>query len=322
MSNLLQNVDARTKLAGTNKLEILLFSLGVDRRTRRQEVYGINVFKVREVMRTPSITRAPDMPPAVEGMVSLRGHLVPVVDLTKYAGIDTESTGQIMIVTEYNRYTQGFVVESVDTILRLDWSVMKVPPDMLTAETGGLVTSVTELADGRLVMMMDVEKVLAETSGYDNTLAYSAIKPVESDDLTVYYADDSHVARKQIEKTLDAMHVKHKGAINGRDAWDGLKKMAEDADASGAPLKDTLQLVITDVEMPEMDGYLLTKNIKSDPRFAGIPVIMHSSLSGISNQTLGKSVGVDDYVSKFEPQRLAEMIARYLCGSPSNPVGA
>src|SRR5690349_7487300 len=128
MSDLLQQVDARTKLAGTNKLEILLFSLGTDRVSRRKESYGINVFKVREVMRTPEITRAPDMPAAVQGMVSLRGHLVPVIDLAKHAGIDVEGSPEIMIVTEYNGYTQGFLVDSVDTILRIDWANMKVPP--------------------------------------------------------------------------------------------------------------------------------------------------------------------------------------------------
>ena len=156
MSELLKSIDARTKLAGTNKLEILLFSLGVDARTGRRETFGINVFKVREVMRTPPITAAPEMPSSVEGMVSLRGALVPVVDLAKYTGLGTDTPRSIMIVTEYAGHTQGFLVEAVDTILRLDWGQMRVPPEMLMAEHGGLVTAVTELADNRLVMMMDV----------------------------------------------------------------------------------------------------------------------------------------------------------------------
>ena len=158
MSELLKSIDARTKLAGTNKLEILLFSLGTNSITGRRETFGINVFKVREVMRTPPITSAPEMPASVQGMVSLRGVLVPVVDLAAYAGVVTETPRSIMIVTEYAGHTQGFLVEGVDTILRLDWSQMKVPPDMLVAEMGGLVTAVTELADGRLVMMMDRRK--------------------------------------------------------------------------------------------------------------------------------------------------------------------
>lgn len=312
MSDLLKNIDARTRLAGTNKLEILLFSLGVDNRNGRRETFGINVFKVREVMRTPAITSAPDMPSSVKGMVSLRGVLVPVVDLAEYIGIAPDSPRDIMIVTEYNGHTQGFLVEAVDTILRLDWSQMRVPPEMLTANLGGLVTAVTELADGRLVMMLDVERVLAETSHQDDQYLFTGIEPVPMENLTVLFADDSSVARNQIQRTLDVLNVKYISAVNGRAAWDELQKIANYAEASGRKAKDLVRLVLTDVEMPEMDGYILTKNIKSDPRFAGIPVIMHSSLSSMSNQALGKSVGVDEYVPKFEPQRLAETITRLL----------
>lgn len=313
MSDLLKKIDARTKLAGTNKLEILLFSLGLDQRTGRRETFGINVFKVREVMRTPEITMAPDMPPSVEGMVSLRGQLVPVIDLAKYTGVITENKPEIMVVSEYNGHTQGFLVEAVDTILRLDWSSMRVPPDILTAQMGGLVTAVTELENGRLVMMLDVEKVLAETSGTGDYIDESlVIKNSKVTNKTVFFADDSIVARKQIEMTLDAMGVHHMHAINGKRAWDELLRLAQAAELQGKQVKDLVQLILTDVEMPEMDGYMLTKMIKGDPRFAGIPVIMHSSLSGFSNQKLGQSVGVDGYVPKFEPHKLSEMIAEYL----------
>jgi two-component system chemotaxis response regulator CheV len=312
MSELLKNIEARAKLAGTNKLEILLFTLGHDSRSGRKETYGINVFKVREVMRIPEITRAPEMPSAVEGMVSLRGQLVPVVDLAKYVGVDTECKPEIMIVTEYNGRTQGFLVEAVDTILRLDWSAMRVPPEMLTAQMGGLVTAVTELADKRLVMMLDVEKVLSETTHFDDSHLFVGLKPIEHQNKTVFFADDSSVARKQIERTLDAMEVKYISSINGKQAWEELQRLAVQAEAANVPMTDIIQLVLTDVEMPEMDGYVLTKFIKSDPRFKGIPVLMHSSLSSTANQQLGLSVGVDEYVPKFEPHKLAAVLARRL----------
>ena len=315
MSELLKSIDARTKLAGTNKLEILLFSLGTNSKTGRSETFGINVFKVREVMRTPVITSAPEMPASVVGMVSLRGALVPVVDLASYAGVATDTPRSIMIVTEYAGHTQGFLVEGVDTILRLDWSQMRVPPEMLVAEMGGLVTAVTELPDGRLVMMLDVEKVLSETTNYDEEIVFRNIKPLNDPTLTVFFADDSVVARKQITRTLEAMNVKYVGAINGREAWNELEKIATYAQASGQKVSDLVSLVLTDVEMPEMDGYILTKKIKTDPRFAGVPVIMHSSLSGMSNQQLGMSVGVDEYVPKFEAQKLSETLSRRLLGS-------
>jgi two-component system chemotaxis response regulator CheV len=313
MSELLKNVDGRTRLAGTNKLEILLFTLGRDTVSGRKETFGINVFKVREVMRAPAITRAPDMPPAVEGMVSLRGALVPVVDLAKYAQLSTEAEGKVMIVTEYNGRTQGFLAEAVDTILRIDWSAMRVPPEMLTYKTGGLVTAVTELPDSRLVMMMDVERVLADTcSDPAADLMYRDIVPLGVADRTVLYADDSPVARKQISNTLQAMEVRQIEAQNGRQAWNELERIAAHAASTGKPLTHFVQVVLTDVEMPEMDGYMLTRKIKTDQRFSGLPVIMHSSLSGKSNHQLGRSVGVDEYVSKFEPQRLADTLSRLL----------
>ncbi|MCL2075009.1 MAG: chemotaxis protein [Betaproteobacteria bacterium] len=317
MSELLDSIDARTKLAGNNKLEILLFSLGEDRRTGRRETYGINVFKVREVMRTPPITAAPDMPPAVEGMVSLRGFLVPVVDLAKYAWVDSDVRRDIMIVTEYNGQTQGFLVEGVDTILRLDWSMMRVPPDMLIAQTGGLVTAVTELEDGRLIMMMDVEKILADTArnNDEDELRFKSIAKLDNPDLTVFFCDDSRVAREQVTQTLKAMGIKFVSADNGQKLWVELEKMAEYARTIGKATSELVSLVLTDIEMPEMDGYILTKKVKNDPRFSNIPVIMHSSLSGMSNQKLGLSVGVDEYIPKFEPQRLAETLGRRLAAT-------
>ncbi|MCK0508987.1 chemotaxis protein [Aromatoleum anaerobium] len=318
MSELFRNIEARTRLAGTNKLEILLFTLGTDARTGRRETFGINVFKVREVMRTPAITAAPEMPASVEGMVSLRGVLVPVVDLARYAGIGAEARRDIMIVTEYNGHTQGFLVEAVDTILRLDWGQMRVPPDMLTANLGGLVTAVTELPGERLVMMLDVEKVLSETTTQDDPLLFRGIEPLDDAAQAVYFADDSSVARKQIERTLDALGVPYVGSINGRAAWQELQKIAMHAEATGRKVNELVGLVLTDVEMPEMDGYILTKMIKSDSRFNGIPVLMHSSLSGMSNQQLGKSVGVDEYVAKFEPRRLAQTLRRLLVESSAS----
>jgi len=313
MSDLLKNIDARTKLAGTNKLEILMFSLGKDLRSGREETFGINVFKVREVMRIPEITRAPEMPPSVEGMVSLRGALVPVIDLAKYIGMETDCKPDIMIVTEYNGHTQGFLVKAVDNILRLDWSAMRVPPEMLLAELGGLVTAITELKDKRLVMMLDVEKVLSETGHFgSDEMIFNSVKQLGKENCTVFFADDSSVARNQIARTLEAMGIKHLSAINGRKAWEELTRMADYANTSNTPLKDLVQVILTDVEMPEMDGYMLTRKIKADKRFNGIPVLMHSSLSSSSNQQLGKAVGVDEYVPKFEPQKLSQTLARLL----------
>jgi two-component system chemotaxis response regulator CheV len=314
MSAQLKEVDARARLAGTNKLEILLFRFDTEKAGGAQGTFGINVFKVREVIRIPPITRAPDMPPAVEGMVSLRGALVPVIDLAKYVGVEAGGTRGVMIVAEYNGHVMGFLVGALDNILRLDWSAMRAPPDIINGNLGGLVTAVTELPDGRLVMMLDVEAILAATLGAAaaDERVFDDIQANVPAGRTVLFADDSLVARKQITRVLDALHVKYVGAVNGRQAWAGLNKIAAAAESAHTPVKNYVQLVLTDIEMPEMDGYMLARQVKADPRFAGIPVVMHSSLSGTSNQKLGLSVGVDEYVPKFEPGRLADTLTRLL----------
>jgi len=305
-------LEARTSLAGTNKVEILLFTLGTETPGGRREVFGINVFKVREVMRIPEITRAPGMPRSVVGMVTLRATLMAVLDLAEYVGIAVEARPEIMLVTEYNGQTQGLLVEAVHSIHRLEWSSMKVPPDMLSKPGGSFVNAVTALPDGRLVLMLDVERVLAELAPQDDNVMFRALVPLGVPQCTVLFADDSSVARKQIAHTLDALGVRHIGTNNGLQAWEALENIATQARAAARKPSSTIHAVLTDIEMPEMDGFILAKRIKSDPRFADIPVIMHSSLSGAQNEKLGMSVGVDEYVTKFEPQRLADALSRCL----------
>ncbi|MCU7854555.1 MAG: chemotaxis protein, partial [Candidatus Thiodiazotropha sp. (ex Lucinoma borealis)] len=233
MSNFIKSVDDRTRLAGTNRLEVLLFSLGKDIRTGREETYGVNVFKVREVMLVPEITHAPDMPPSVEGMVSLRGNMIPVINLPDFCGIQTEEKPSILIVTEYNKHVQGFLVHAVDTIERLAWEDVKVPPAMMAQQHGGLVTAVTELKDKRLVMIMDVEMVLSQTSGFgQGSDIFEGIQHVGDSDITLLFADDSAVARDQIIRTMDHMGIKYIGTTNGSEALQKLKEIANRAEAT------------------------------------------------------------------------------------------
>ncbi|MCU7874705.1 MAG: chemotaxis protein [Candidatus Thiodiazotropha sp. (ex Lucinoma borealis)] len=314
MSKLMQSVDARTQLAGTNRLEVLLFSLGKDTQTGHEEVFGINVFKVREVMHVPQITQAPDMPDAVEGMVSLRGSMVPVINLSNFCGVKTIEPPNILMITEYNKHVQGFLVHSVDTIERLNWDDVKAPPPMIGSRLGGLVTAVAELDDQRLVMIMDVERVLAETAGfYEGDDIYKGIEAKETGNgITVLFADDSSVARGQISRTFDHMGIRHLSSTNGAEAWSMLNELAEKSEAMGHKITDEVTLVLTDVEMPEMDGYVLTRKIKEDLRFKDLPVIMHSSLTAEANQALGKGVGADAYVPKFEPRELAATLEKLM----------
>lgn len=302
---LLESIDARTRLAGSNRMEILLFNLG------SHETFGINVFKVREVTRTPHITKTPNMPRGVEGLISLRGNVLPVLSLTSFLQLDgvPPGLGQTMMVAEYNRRTIGFLVHEVDRIIRVDWDRVRAPEGVLTANQD-LITAITELPTGQLVSILDVEQIMANAFGETAIGNFSRFPNAEKH--TVFFVDDSAVARKKISELLDKIGVKHKYATNGMEAWQRLSGLASHSHQTGKPLRDELSLILVDAEMPEMDGYVLTKNIKSDRRFEGIPVIMHSSLSSEANRAMGKRVGVDGYVAKFDADALAETLRPYV----------
>ena len=288
---LLDHIDARISLAGTNKMEILLFSLGSD------EKFGINVFKVKEVSQVGKITRTPNMPHGVDGIVSLRGHVMPVLNLAEFMGLSPSTPHQTMMVAEYSTHILGFLVEGVDRIIRVDWDKVR-PAEGMLSDKGALITAITELPDGTLVSLLDVEQILSNAFG---EAIVGNVEPIESGhDLCVFFADDSTIARRKITEVLDKMGVKHIQANSGREAWDRLKTMADAAHSAGVSLHDQIQVILTDAEMPEMDGYVLTQNIKADHRFDGIPVVMHSSLSSDANRAMGRRVGVDYYVSKFD----------------------
>jgi two-component system chemotaxis response regulator CheV len=305
--NVLESVDARTRIAGSNHMEILLFSLGT------RETFGINVFKVREIMRTPPVTRTPNVPRGVAGVVSLRGSIIPVISLASFVNTGgAAASNETMMVTEFNCHTQGFLVQSVDRIVQVEWNRVKAPEDLI-AGGNGMVTSITEMPGGRLVSILDVESVIASVFGEP---AMPQVEPVR-DGGTVFFADDSVVARKEIMQVLDRLGVQHQHANNGREAWERLQALAARAQAEGEPLTERVKVILTDAEMPEMDGYVLTRRIKADARFAGIPVVMHSSLSSEANRAMGRSVGVDAYVAKFDAGVLADTLRPYAGRSPA-----
>ena len=220
--SLFDTVDARTSLAGSNKMEILLFSLGT------QETFGINVFKVKEVCRAMPITKTPNMPAGVDGIVSLRGHIIPVLTLAKFMGLngDVPSAQNTMMVAEYSRHILGFLVHDVDRIIRVDWDKVR-PADGMLAGNKDMITSITELPDGKLVSLLDVEQILASAFGED---VVGNVERVErAHELCVFFADDSTVARRKIAEVLDKMGVKHMQANNGLEAWERLKGLADTA---------------------------------------------------------------------------------------------
>jgi two-component system, chemotaxis family, chemotaxis protein CheV len=315
MQTIQQEIDERTNLTSSNKLELLLFRLGEEPYLDRNELFGINVFKIREIIPMPTITAVAGSPPHMMGVVDLRGQIIPVIDLSAVAGCIPKTGLNILLITEYARSTQAFAVESVEDIVRLDWR------QVLSAEgnaAGGMVTSLARL-DGdnsdRLAQVLDVETILRQIMPSDeleidpdNIGPAVEIKP----GTVILAADDSLIARTMIEQGLEAMGLPFIMCKTGKEAWDQLQAISAKAEADGKTVHDKIALVLTDLEMPEMDGFTLTRNIKQDPRFSTIPVVIHSSLTGSANEAHVKNVGADAYVAKFVAEDLANALRQAL----------
>ncbi|MBC7919223.1 MAG: chemotaxis protein CheV [Rhodoferax sp.] len=307
----MRDIDERTNLAANSMFELLLFRLGEAEHNDRRELFGINVFKVREILVMPEVTAMVNSPPEVIGVANIRGQMITVIDLPKVVGCKPTKGLGILLVTEFARTTQAFAVEEVNEIVRLEWK------HVLSAEGsgGGLVTSIARL-DGaaentRLAQVLDVEQILRNVFPEEHKPLPDGAK---MDKLTlppgtvVLAADDSAMARLMIEQGLKAMGIPYIMTKTGQEAWDELAVINERAVAEGKTIRDKVALVLTDLEMPVMDGFTLTRNIKQDPRYKSIPVIIHSSLTGTTNESHVKSVGADAYIAKFQAEELAATI--------------
>lgn len=315
MTTALHEIEERTNLTGNNKFELMLFRLGEAPGTERRELFGINVFKVREILVMPTITAMANAPAHVIGVANIRGQIIPVIDLPAVVGCKPKRGLTILMVTEFARTTQAFAVEEVDEIVRLEWS------NVLAADGngGGLVTSIAKLdgdgEKGRLVQVLDVEQILrnvmptAKEEITPQSVGTAVDLPPGS---IILAADDSPVARMMIEQGLKAMGTPYVMTKTGQEAWDRLQAMEAEAHAEGKTAQDKVALVLTDLEMPVMDGFTLTRNIKNDQRFKSIPVVIHSSLTGTANEAHVSSVGADAYVAKFVASELAATVRQVL----------
>lgn len=303
-SSLLSRIDENTRLAGHNRLALLLFELGDG------VLYGINVFKVREVMSTPPIRPVPKAHPMVRGVMRVRDQNVLVLKLATVLGGSAEGPENTVVLTEFNRSIQGLLVARVDRIIHK--SVEEVhPPPNLDGHHQGYLTAVTR-HEGRLVEIIDVEQVLSEVAGPPPELSEEvlhSLKPEMAHHGKVLVADDSRVARAQIVRTLEALGLESLVVNDGRAALRALQ-----AAAGHGRISDTFSLVISDIEMPDMDGYRLTTEIRGDSRLSSLPVILHTSLSGMFNEALIKRVGADRFVPKFRPDDLAGAVVAILNG--------
>ncbi|UYI47834.1 chemotaxis protein [Vibrio parahaemolyticus] len=302
MTGILDSVNQRTQLVGQNRLELLTFRL------MGRQRYGINVFKVREVLQCPKLTVMPNLHPLVKGVAHIRGHTVSVIDLSLAIGgrPTTDIDKCFVVIAEFNRSIQAFLVSSVERIINMHWEAILPPPE--GAGKAHYLTAVTNI-DNELVEILDVEKVLAEIAPVDETMDASIgeeiaqaeqVKPIVR---RIMIADDSTVARKQLERAIRSIGFEVLSVKDGKEAYNTLLEMAREGD-----IYEQISLVISDIEMPEMDGYTLTAEIRRNADLKDLYVILHSSLSGVFNQAMVDRVGANTFIAKFNPDELGNAV--------------
>lgn len=301
--DLLNRIDQRTRLAGHNRLALLLFRLG------GRQLFGVNVFKVQEVLRRPPLFALPHAVPQVMGSADIRGRTVPVIDLgcAIHHPESEASRANYVVVTEFNRAIQGFLVSSVERIVNIAVEEVLPPP-----EHGAGISHLTAVTryQGELIQILDLERILADCKQTTPTDQIEIIgKGVFAGlGLRVLVVDDSRVARSQIQRVLEELGVEAVLLPDGKQALDHLKMIA----SQGEIVHHRYAMVISDIEMPSMDGYTLTTEIRRDARLADLYVLLHTSLSGIFNNAMVERVGADAFVAKFSANELAQYVATRL----------
>ena len=302
MTGILDQIDKRTNLVGENRLEILMFRLN------GRQVFGINVFKVQEVLSCPRLTKIPQAHSATRGLATIRNRTIPVIDLAAAIGqrpLDAVAEN-LIIITEYNGTVQAFMVKAVERIVNMNWQEIKAPPKGIG--NNNYVTAITEV-DDKLVEIIDVEKILSEIIGVDMHLEDTQqILDKDGNKLKFLIADDSLVARNQVQRTLEQVGIDCVVTKTGKEALDVLKSVA----AEGIDVAKEFNLLISDIEMPEMDGYTLTSEIRADDRLKGLNIMLHSSLSGGFNDNMILKVKADKFIPKFKAEELITEIKSLL----------
>lgn len=308
--------------SGTNELEIIEFFINEQAPdgTQYTGYYGMNVAKVLEIIRKPTVTEMPNQSnPAALGTFNLRGRVLPLVDLANWLGKSLVSDpNHKVIVSEFSGVTTAFLVSGVNRIHRLSWSQVEAPGGHVRTYSNDSITGVVRF-DDRIVFILDMEKIVTSMNPKlemdrkaDKIVAEIAL---EEERFKTLVADDSASIRSMIVRTLEKAGYDCKQAENGREAWEILEGWKKQADEQGVPISDIVDLIVSDIEMPEMDGHNLTKRIKTDPVLQKLPVILFSSLITDTLRHKGDAVGADDQVSKPDlptlTTRVRELIHQY-----------
>ncbi len=305
MGTVLNSVNEKTKIVGENRMQLLLFTLAnLDQR------FGINVFKVREVLKCPKLTRVMGSNKAIRGMTNIRGETVPVIDLAASIGFEeTNMENSMLILTEYNNSIQGFAVDSVQNIQNVSWEKVEDAPETLGNDHH--LTAVVNLPN-ELINIIDVEDVLSKISPkfakYAKDDYDTGLSNIEKEGLhkRILILDDSVVARKQLSKAIKDLGFQVDEFKNGQQALEHVNEILK----KNKNLNEVYDLIISDIEMPKMDGYTFVSKMRELRQ--DIKIILHTSLSGVFNKQLVEKVGADSFIPKFEPKTLGEEIEKLL----------
>lgn len=295
-------VEKRNKIlleSGTNEIEIMIFTI-------EGELYGINVAKVKEIMMADTVKPMPHVHPAIEGIFKPRGVLMTVVDLPFYLyGRSEKEAKDLFIVTNFNKMHLAFRVNTVEGISRISWADIQKPDKTISGEDGGVATGITQ-CEGRLITILDFEKITSDIAP-ETGIQLSEIETMGhrmEQNVKCVIVEDSVLLSKMIETALTKAGYRNLLIFNnGQEAWDYLC-----ADRDKEEDQDLADIIVTDIEMPRMDGHRLTRLVKSDDKLKHIPVVIFSSLIDEDMRRKGKQVGADEQLSKPEIGHLVQII--------------
>ncbi len=284
-----------------NRLELLLFYLnGLQR-------FAINVLKIKEVISCPPLTSLPESHPTVCGVANLRGQSLSVIDISRAIGMPSfynpeKRQEQSVIIASFNRSVHGLLVNTIDRIVVKDWQDILPPPKNLSRSA--YITGIASV-DNEIVQILDVESILAQVVPANNIISLDEVAIPDEYNGKVLVVDDSSMARSQTAQTLDAINVRYEMAENGVEALKKLKAL----NLSERPDNEKIIMVLSDIEMPEMDGYTLTRAIRAEPELAELYVLLHTSLDGAINKEHAEKSGANAILSKFVAEDLADAVA-------------
>ena len=296
--------------AGTNELEIVEFHIDEiepDGVTPYKGFYGVNVAKVLEIIRLPKVTELPEVrDKAVLGAFNLRSHIIPLVDLALWLGkARSTSNAAKVIVTEFNNVTTAFMVSGVNRIHRISWEEVESPNTYVSTITNNTITGVVKL-EGRIVFLLDLERIVGALNPQLALRLDEAIDWGTGERYRALVADDSTVIREMLKDLMQRANFEVEDVSNGRDAWERLEALKKKSIADDKPIESYVQCVVSDIEMPQMDGHNLCKRIKDDPILKRLPVLLFSSLITDKLRHKGLAVGADEQISKPEVTTLAQ----------------